>query len=148
MCGDEVAGVPAVEADLERDAGPLDGGDDPVGVGERHRHRLLDEDRLARLGRGDAELGVRGRGARDRDGVDVGCREQLGGIGDGPRSEAVAECGRDPGCRVGHGDKLHARQALGQRAGVVRADPACADEAESQRCLGCHGRPSSRFLSD
>lgn len=50
----------------------------------------------------------------------------------------VGEGGRRPRCWVGHGHEPDARQSLGQSAGVVRADPAGADEAETQRCVGCH----------
>ena len=67
----------AVEADLERHAGVLDGAERAIHLVEVERHRLLAEDGLARLGRGEQQRRV-GVGARaDRDGVDVGRGEQL-----------------------------------------------------------------------
>ena len=73
-----VGGVEAaVEADLERHAGRVDGGQRAVDLGEVERHRLLAEDRLAGLRGRDDQVGV-GVGRRaDRDRVDVGRAEQL-----------------------------------------------------------------------
>ena len=61
----------AVEAHLQRYAARLGRGDRAVGVGEGHRHRLLDEDRLAGPGGRDDEVGVGGARAGDGDRLDA-----------------------------------------------------------------------------
>ena len=74
-----VAGVVSLHvADHRRHAGPLDRGDDAVGLGQREAERFLDEEVLARLGRRDRHLGVLHRQHRDR--VDVVPVTRLGVI--------------------------------------------------------------------
>ena len=70
MGGAEPGVEPAVEAHLQDHARILGCGKGPVGVGEGEGHRLLAEDRLAGLGCGDDEVGMRIGGRGDHDRVD------------------------------------------------------------------------------
>src|SRR4051795_5398823 len=54
-----------VEADLERHAGGIDGGEGAVDLAEVQRHRLLAEDRLSGLGGRDDQVRVGRRRAAD-----------------------------------------------------------------------------------
>lgn len=70
-------------------------GDRAVGVGEGHRHRLLDEDGLAGPRGGDDEVGVRRAGARDGDGLDPGVVDERLRVG-GPRGAEAPRRGVPP----------------------------------------------------
>ena len=60
--GGEVGGEAAVETDLQRHTRVVGGGDGPVGVVQRQRHRLLAEHVLAGPRGGDDQVGVGGSG--------------------------------------------------------------------------------------
>ena len=64
-----------VKPDAEPDVGALAGFDHPAGVVPRERHRLLDEDVLARLRGANRLLGVQRVGRRDVDDIHGGVAE-------------------------------------------------------------------------
>jgi hypothetical protein len=136
----------AVEADLERHAGGVDGGERAVDLGEVERHRLLAEDRLAGLRRRDDQLGVRVGRRADRDGVDVGRVEQLVEV---RRHDGAERLGHRPGARLelvvdpGH---RGARHLAGEQLGVHAPDPPDADDADPER--GGRGRLHQSSRSD
>ena len=78
LLGHAVARVEAADvADLQNPLGPLGGGDDLAAVFDGRGDRLLEEDMLAGVERGDCRLRVLVPHRDDRDRVDVGIGEQL-----------------------------------------------------------------------
>ncbi len=75
--GRPVRGEPPVEPDLQHDAGGAGGVDRPVRVGQRQRHRLLAEHRLAGAGRGHHQVGVEAGRRGDHHRVDLRVGEHL-----------------------------------------------------------------------
>ncbi len=134
----------AIEADHEGDAGARHRLEGLVHQREVKAHRLLAEDRLARLGRLD-DQGDMGVGARaDGDGVDV-----LGGEEFLDRRHARAgglrHCVGRLGHDVGHGHQLESGDVLGKDPGMHAADPAAPDHpdpTDRNRRVLCRGKPS------
>ena len=83
-------------ADRQRRARRLRGGDQLVGLGERPRHRLLDEDGDAALEERQRDLVVQLRRHRDGDGVDL--VEQLAIVGQRPRAGRRRRAAARSGC--------------------------------------------------
>ena len=82
LLGERDGGHAAVVVpDRVRHAGLLDRVDHLLALGQVHRQRLLAEDHLAGLGRGDGDLGVRVVGRADVDRVDVLALDQLPPVG-------------------------------------------------------------------
>ena len=125
------------EADLQIDAATLRGIDDPIARGDAARHRLLQQDRLARLRRGDRDRLVRVVRCANDDGRDVVAIEGRAPIGQHisdteprgqrrrPLTRAADKCA-DLGTR-------HARQRNGRRdpAKVILGDEACAKHRDT-----------------
>jgi hypothetical protein len=93
-------------------------GEDPLGLLQRRRDGLLDQDVLAGLERGDGEPAVLGHAGEDQDEID-GVVGADGEVGRDVRAEAEPLAGGDPlvGARVvdrGHLDAALALQPLDQ----------------------------------
>ena len=143
-----VRGVEApVEADLERHAGGLDGGERAVHLGQVERDGLLAEDRLARLGGRDDQVRVRVGGRADGDGVHVRRGQQLLDAGRG-HAEPPAHHARAVGVRVGDARDLRARHLPREQVGVHGADPADADHAHPHRAGRHRAHPTSSQWPD
>ena len=127
----EVAREAPVEADLQGCAGSPARGDRAVRVGEGHRHRLLDEDGLAGLGRRDDEVRVGGARARDGDGLDPRVVDECLRVGQPVDPERGAETFGGRRLDVGDGDELGLAEASRQGGGVVGPDAAGSDETEA-----------------
>lgn len=138
--GGEARGEAAVEAHLKNHPGSFSGGDRPVRVLERHGHRLLHEDVLARLGGSDDELSMRAGRGRDNDGVDVGVVpdvvDVLGGHG---HPQGCRQPSRGTLDRVVDGGQFDAGHPVGQKLGVAGADPPSPQQRHphSPRVFGC-----------
>ena len=63
--------------DREHPSGPPGGLDHAIGLGQRDRHRLVDDDVLAGLERLHGQVGVGVVRGRDHDQIDVGGRDEL-----------------------------------------------------------------------
>ena len=109
----DVRGMEAqVEADAEHESALARGSHHRAGVAGAERHRLLDEDVLARLERRDRLLGMQRVRRREVDGVDRGVGEHIREL------------------RVGHDAAVASRE----RAGLAEIAAADRDDA---RALGC-----------
>jgi hypothetical protein len=124
--------VPLHVGDLQQDAGPVSRRDHRLGLGDGRAHRLLDQDVLASLDRGDARRGVRAGGADDH-GVDVGA-DQLAVVGEAPLGrDAVrgADGFEQAGREVAQaGDREVAIELTQVRQVLYLGDRAAADQAD------------------
>jgi hypothetical protein len=126
-------------AHLQVDPGGPGARQDALALGHRHRHRLLQQDRLAGLGRRKRYLLMGRIRGRDHHGVDVGTIQHRPPVGR-DLGDAVA-----PGKRVcarggARGDHAHIRATRRRQAvQVIGADQAGADHPDA---YGIHaGRP-------
>ena len=151
--GDDFRKVAMHEAHLQIDAIALRGADDPVARGHRAGHRLLQQDRLARIGRGDRDLFVGRIRRADDDRVDVAAFECLPPISDdvgdpelrGERSRALlrprGKQTHHRGLRTGVASRCRdPRQViLGDEPGAEHRDAdACATAGSAHGAHGAH----------
>ena len=131
-----VRGEAAVEAHGQERPAALDGLGELARVGHRHRHRLLDEHRLARLDRraGDRVVEVVAGGHVD-DG-DRGVVEDLAVVRRSPGEAVVLDGGADgePAAGAGRGQR-EAGVRLQQRQQHRAEVPAVADHPDAERAV-------------
>ena len=131
-------------ADREDPAAPPGRGDQPVALGKRRRHRLLEEHVLAALERGDPDLGVEVIRDDHVYRVDVGPVQEAAVIEvDGRVREIPAGLG---GARLRPaGDGGHARvRDLLDGGGMLPSPRAVPDQAEAHRVSPSRRRPPAR----
>jgi hypothetical protein len=109
--------------------------DDPVGLLERRRERLLEEEVLARVERGDRELGVRGRRRADRDRVDRAVAEQRLDVDRACPGPAPSGLGRALRRGVRDRDDLDLRHVPERRQVPVERDVPAADDPEAHAAI-------------
>ena len=132
VSGPEADVEPPVEADLEDRAGPVDGRQRAVRVGQAERHRLLAEHRLAGSRARHHQVGVGLRRRRDDHRVDVVVGDQRLGVGERPSTERPSEGLGRLGSRVGHRHQPSSWHMAGQELGVSGADAAGADDPDPE----------------
>ena len=104
------------------DAGRGGRGDQLVGLGERSRHRLLDEDRHARLEKRQRDVAMQLGRHRNRHGVDLA--EQLARVEQRPRAAGGRDLLGARAVGVDDRDELDARQRRqNPRVMLARGDP-------------------------
>jgi len=132
-----------VEPHLQHHARLPAGSDRPVGVGQRQRHRLLDEDGLARLRRLNDQVGVRAGRRRDQDRFEVRVGQDRSRVG---TCHGCAEAGGQPlggaGCRVDDGGETGPRHPAREALAVEASDGARPDQSDRDRSgRGFRGSP-------
>ena len=118
---------PPLADDAERHGRPLRRGEHRVAIGEARRHRLLDQDMGAGLGREDRRPGVERVRRGDRDGLGPRLVEHPGDIGEGAPAIGVREGSGALGRGVADGDQLRLGE-VAERQDVGCSHLAAADQ--------------------
>jgi hypothetical protein len=130
VCGSEVGGEAAVEADLEGDAGSVRRGKGPIDLVQGHAGGLLAEHRLSGLSGGHGQFGVSGRGGGDDDRVHGWIRNQGQGVVSGRCAVPISQLPGDIRSRVGDDSQPGPWYSFGDHLCMRGADPARADQPD------------------
>ncbi len=137
----------AIEGDPQRDTGRAARGEHVAALTGIHRHRLLDQHRLARGRAAQHVIAMRVRRRRDVHGVDVvGADDRVGIVVPARNAVAPRVVGGQRAVPPHDRDQLRIRRLLETGSALDLGDVTAADDAPANRLHCCARRPRSALM--